>query len=135
MQLLLDGALTRRITLKLYISLYSKSLNPTLNISPPSSVGSALCLKSKGRWFEPCVNHYFSSSNVRLLASMSLQVKTNSQNDCSVANQIGYTGLRQDSYLLFICRLFLSQMSSFKATDTSSVKISTIKHCHVTTAE
>ena len=48
------------------------------------------------------------SSNVRLLASRSLQVKTNSQNDWSVTNQIEYTGLRQDSYLVFICMLFLS---------------------------
>ena len=68
-------------------------------ISPPSSVKSALGLKSKGRWFEPAVNHYFSSNNVRLLASRSLQVKTNSQNDWSVTNQKGYTCLRQDSYL------------------------------------
>ena len=43
-------------------------LNPTLHISPPSSFGSALGLKSKGRSFEPAVNHYFSSNNVRLLA-------------------------------------------------------------------
>ena len=63
-----------------------------------SSVGSALGLKSKGRWFEPRVNHYFSSSNVRLLGSRSLQVKTNSQNEWSVTN-IGYIGLRQDTYL------------------------------------
>ena len=50
MQLSRDYAVTRRITLKLlvYITLYSKSLNPTLHISPPSSVGSALGLKSKG---------------------------------------------------------------------------------------
>ena len=81
MQLSRDYAVTRRITLKLYITLYSKSLNPILYISPPSSVGSALGLKSKGRWFEPRVNHYFSFSNVRLLASRSLQVKTNSQNE------------------------------------------------------
>ena len=94
MQLSRDYAVTRRITLKLYITLYSKSLNPTLYISPPSSVGSVLGLKSKSRWFEPRVNHYFSSSNVRLLASRSLQVKTNSQNEWSVTNQIGYTGLR-----------------------------------------
>ena len=40
-----------------------------------------------------------SSNNVRLLASRSLQVKTNSQNDWNVTNQIGYAGLRQDSYL------------------------------------
>ena len=59
MQLSGDYAVTRRITLKLYITLYSKSLNPTLHISPPSLVGSALGLKSKGRWFEPGVNHYF----------------------------------------------------------------------------
>ena len=43
------------------------SLNPVLHISPPSSVGRALGLKSKGRWFEPRVNHYFSSNNVRFL--------------------------------------------------------------------
>ena len=79
MQLSRDYAVTRRITLKLYITLYSKSLNPTLHISPPSSVGSVLGLKSKGRWFEPRVNYYISSSNVRLLESRSLQVKTNSQ--------------------------------------------------------
>ena len=47
---------------------YSKSLNPTLHISPPSSVGNALVLKFKGRSFEPAVNHYFSSNHVRLLA-------------------------------------------------------------------
>ena len=52
MQLSRDYAMTRRITLKLYITLYSKSLNPTLHISPPSSVGSALDLKSKGRSIE-----------------------------------------------------------------------------------
>ena len=62
-------------------------------------VGSALGLKSKCRWFEPAVDHYFSSNNVRLLVYRSLQTKTNSQNDWSVTNQIGYTGLRQDSYL------------------------------------
>ena len=99
MQLSRDYAVTRRITLKLYITLYSKSLNPALYISPPSSVGSALGLKSKCRWFEPVMNHYFSSYNVRLLAFRALQVKTNSQNDWNVTNQIGYTGLRQDSYL------------------------------------
>ena len=99
MQLSRDYAVTRRIVLKLYITLDSKSLNLTLHISPPSSVGSALGLKSKGRWFEPAVNHYFSSNDVRLLASRSLQVKTNSQNDCSVTNKIGYTGLRHASYL------------------------------------
>ena len=53
MQLSRDYAVTRRITLKLYITLYSKGLNPTLHISPPNSVGSALGLKSNGRWFEP----------------------------------------------------------------------------------
>ena len=63
------------------VTLCTKSLNPTLHISPPSSVGGALGLKFKGRWFEPAVNHYFSSNNVRLLASRSLQVKNNSQND------------------------------------------------------
>ena len=63
----------------------------------PSSVGNALGLKSKGRWFQPVVNNYFSSNNVRLLASRSSHVKTNSQNDWSVTNLIGYTGLRQDS--------------------------------------
>ena len=31
-------------------------------------IRSALGLKSKGRSFEPTVNHYFSSNNVRLLA-------------------------------------------------------------------
>ena len=72
MQLSRDYAVTQRITLKLYITLYSKNLNPTLHISRPISVGSALGLKSKGRWFEPRVNHYFSSSNVRLLASIGL---------------------------------------------------------------
>ena len=73
----MPDAVTRRITLKLYITSYSKSLNPTLHISPPSSVGSMLGLNSKDRWFEPAVNHYFSSYNVRLLASRSLQVKNN----------------------------------------------------------
>ena len=76
-----------------------QKFNPTLHISPPSAIGSAIGLKSKGRWFESRVNHYFSSSNFRLLASRSLQVKTNSQNDWSVTNQLGYNGLRQDSYL------------------------------------
>ena len=71
MQLSRDYAVTRRITLKLYITLYSKSLNPPLHISLPSSVGNALGLKSKGRWFEPDVKHYLSSNNVRLLASRS----------------------------------------------------------------
>ena len=56
MQLSRDYALTRRRTLKLYITSKSKSLNPTLHISPPSSVGSVLGLNSKGRWFEPAVN-------------------------------------------------------------------------------
>ena len=42
MQLSRDYAVTRRITLKLYITMYSKRLNPNLHISPPSSVGSAL---------------------------------------------------------------------------------------------
>ena len=74
-----------------------QSLNPTRHISSPRSDGSALGLKSKGRWFEPAVNHYFSSSNVRLLVSRSLQVETNSQNDWSVKNEIGYTGLRRGS--------------------------------------
>ena len=46
----------------------SEILNPTLHISPPSSVGSALGLNSKARPFEPAVNHYFSSNHVRLLA-------------------------------------------------------------------
>ena len=46
----------------------SKSFNPILHISPPFSVGSAYGLKSKGRSFEPAVNLYFSSNNVRLLA-------------------------------------------------------------------
>ena len=59
MQLSRDYAVTRRITLKLCITLYSKSLNPTLHINPLSSVGSALGLKYKGRWFEPAVNHNF----------------------------------------------------------------------------
>ena len=54
---------------------------------------------SKGHWFEPAVNHYFFSHNVRLLASRSLPLTTNSQNDWSMTNQKGYTGLRQDSYL------------------------------------
>ena len=81
MQLSRDYAVTRRIKLNLYITLYSKSLNPTLHISPHSSVWSALGLKSKGRWFEPAVNQGFFSNNVRLLASRSLQMKTNSQND------------------------------------------------------
>ena len=36
----------------------------------------------------------------------SLQVKTRYQNDWSVTNQIEYTGLIQDSYIYFTCRLF-----------------------------
>ena len=56
----------QRLTLLLYIALFSKSLNPTQYISPPGSVGSALGLKSKGRSFDPAVNH--TSNNVRLLA-------------------------------------------------------------------
>ena len=66
-----DYAVTRRIPLKLYIILYNKISNPTLHISPTSSVGSALGLESKGRWFEPAMNRFFSSNNVRLLASRS----------------------------------------------------------------
>ena len=108
MQLSRVYAVTRRITLKLYITLYSKLLNPTLHISPPSSVGSALDLKSKCRSFEPAVDHCFSSNNVCLLASMSLQVKTNSQNDWSVTNQIGNTGLRQDFLSLVYLQVVLS---------------------------
>ena len=50
------------------IALYSKSLNPTPNISRRSSVGSVLGLYNKGYWFEPTVHHYFSSNIVRLLA-------------------------------------------------------------------
>ena len=45
------------------------------------------------------VRHYFSPNNVRLLVYTSLQVKTYSQNDWIVTNQIEYTGFRQDSYL------------------------------------
>ena len=41
-------------------------------------------------------------------------MKTHNQNEWSVRNQIGYTSFRQDSYLKFICKLFLSQRSSFK---------------------
>ena len=91
----------RRVTLWVTIAMYSlnKNLNPTLHISRRSSVGSALGLKSKDCWFEPTVRHHFSSSNVRLLAYVSLQVKTNNQNEWIVTNQIEYTGLRQDSYL------------------------------------
>ena len=116
MQLSRDYAKTRRITLKLFIILYSKCLNPTLHISPPFSVGNTLGLHSKGRWFEPRVNHYFSSCNVRLLASRSLQVKTNSQNDYSVTNKIGYTALLVDTVAItvlpnlfsnFTCILFM----------------------------
>ena len=55
------------------ITVSSKSLNPTLHISPPILVGNALGLKSMCRWFEPVVNHYFSSNSVHLLASRSLQ--------------------------------------------------------------
>ena len=53
------------------VAIYStgkKKLNPTLHISPSSSVESALGFKSKGRSFEPAENQYFSSNNVRLLA-------------------------------------------------------------------
>ena len=52
-------AVTRRIKLKLNIALYSKSLNPTIHISPPNSIGSVLGLTSKGHSFDPAVNHYF----------------------------------------------------------------------------
>ena len=56
----------------------------------------------------------FSSNNVRLLPYTSLQVKAHNQNNWSVTIRIEYTGLRQDSYLKFICRLFLSWRSSYK---------------------
>ena len=55
----------------------------------------------------PTVRHYFSSNNVRMLAYTSLQVKTHNQNEWNVTNQIEYTGLRQDSNVKFIYRLFL----------------------------
>ena len=47
---------------------------------------------------------------------MSLQLETNNQNDCSVKNQIEYTGLRQGFHLYIISRLFKSSRSSFKLT-------------------
>ena len=43
------------------------------------------------------------------------QVKTHNQKEWSVPNQIEFTGLRQNSYLLFIWRLFITPSSSFKA--------------------
>ena len=90
MQLSRDYAVTRRITLKLYNTVQQRFKSQS-KYRPPSSVGSAIGLKSKDRRFEPRVNHFFSSSNVRLLASRSLQMKTNSQNDWSATNQMGYT--------------------------------------------
>ena len=51
-------------------STVQQKFKTTLHISPPSSVGSVLGLKSKGRSFDPAVNHYFSSNNVRLLAQV-----------------------------------------------------------------
>ena len=114
MQLVYRVVMQWDITLQLYIALFSTSLNPTLHISRRSSVGNAFGLLSKGCWSEPIVRHYFSSSNFRLLAYTSLQVKTPNQNEWSVMNNIENTVLRQDSYLYFICRLFLSQKSSFQ---------------------
>ena len=60
-----------------------------------------VCNPKVAQWFKPTVRHYFSSNNVRLSACTctSLQVKTHSQNDWSVTNQIEYTGLRQDFYI------------------------------------
>ena len=88
-------------------STVSKSLNPTLHISPPSSVGSVLGLKSKGRSFEPALNHFFLPTMFACWHT-SLQVKIRNLNDCSVTNQIEYTGFRHDSYLEYIAMLFLS---------------------------
>ena len=39
---------------------------------------------------------------------------------------MGYTGFRQDSYLQFICRLFLSQRSSFKSKNTWHWRTNTV---------
>ena len=78
-------------------STINKSLNPALHISRRSSEGKTFRLWSKGCWFEPTVHPYFSSSNVRLLAYTSLQVKTH--NRMTEAWHIKDTGLRQDSYL------------------------------------
>ena len=44
----------------------------------------------------------------------SLKLETHSKNGWSVTNQIEYTGLRQDSYLKCIFKLFKSLRSSFK---------------------
>ena len=59
---------------------------------------NALGLKSKGCWFEPTMRHYFSSNIGRFLAYVF--TGEDNQNDRSMTNQIEYTGLRQDSYLL-----------------------------------
>ena len=73
------------------IAMYNNCLNPTSHVFWGSAVGSTLDLESKGCLFEPTVRHYFSSNNVRLLASPSLQVKIYNQNEWSVTNQIAYT--------------------------------------------
>ena len=98
MQLSRDHAVTRRITLYLWIAMYTESLNPTLHISPPSLVGKALDWQSKGRRFESAVNDFFLPTMFACLHT-SVQVKTHTQNEWSVTNQIEYTGFRQDSYL------------------------------------
>ena len=59
-----DTATYNIVAINSNIHLYSKSLNPT----PPSSFGNVFDLECKGRWFEPAVNQYFSSNNIRLLA-------------------------------------------------------------------
>ena len=85
----------------------SKSLNPTPHVSPPRSVGNALCLKSKGRWFEPAVIHYFSSNNVRLLAHVfSCEDLQSEWLKRDKSNRVYWF---QTRFLFqFICRLFLS---------------------------
>ena len=62
-------------------STVQQSLNPTLHINPPHSVGSALGLKSKGRSFEPAVNHYFILPTMFTCLHTSLQVKIRKLNE------------------------------------------------------
>ena len=62
--------------------------------------------RTSNLWIQSLTRHYFPSDNVCLLAYTYIQVKTHNQNEGSVTNQTEYTGFRQDSYLMFICRLF-----------------------------
>ena len=96
----MHGAMTCNIGYT--IAMYSTVFKSHFTDLPMQRSGERVRLgiqRSLGCWFEPPVYHYFSSSNVRLLAYPSLQVKTHNQNEWSVTNQIGYTGFRQDSYL------------------------------------